>query len=104
MNGCAQRHARHSRGFTLVETLVVTAIVLTLAAILYPVIDGAVEKSHQGDCLTNQKQLALSLLTYTQDHDGMLPLPSDWVTATGLPTDSGVMISYVMRLAITPCW
>ena len=90
MNGCAQRHAKHSRGFTLVETLVVTAIVLTLAAILYPVIDGAVEKSHQGDCLTNQKQLALSLLTYTQDHDGMLPLPADWVAATGLPTDSGV--------------
>jgi len=90
MNGCAQQHARQSHGFTLVEILVVTVIVLALAAILFPVVDGALEKSHQGDCLSNQKQLALALLTYTQDHDGLLPLPSDWIAATGLPDNSAV--------------
>jgi len=88
MNSRAQRRATRSRGFTLVEMLVVTVIVLVLAAILYPVIDGAMEKSHQGECLNNQKQLASLLITYTQDHDGLLPLPSDWVQATGLPADS----------------
>ena len=90
MNGSAPLSARAGRGFTLVEMTVTTAIVLVLAAILFPVIDGALEKSRQSDCMSNQRQLAINILSYSQDDSGMLPLPSDWVEATGLAADSGV--------------
>lgn len=90
MNCSARRHVMHTSGFTLVEVLVVSVIVMALAAILYPVVDSAIERSHQGDCLSNQKQLALTLLIYTQDSDGLLPLPADWVEATDLPANSGL--------------
>jgi len=57
------------RGFTLIELLVVIAIIAILAAILFPVFARAREKARQTSCLSNQKQLALSWLMYSQDYD-----------------------------------
>lgn len=84
----AHRSSRASQGFTLVEIVVVSAILLTLTAVLIPVVDGAVEKGHQGDCISHQRQIALNILAYAQDNNGKLPIPSEWVSATGLPPDS----------------
>lgn len=78
------------RGFTLIELLVVIAIIAVLAAILFPVFARAREKAMQSNCLSNQRQLAVSLLVYTNDHDEALPLPSDWAAATGLASDTTV--------------
>jgi prepilin-type N-terminal cleavage/methylation domain-containing protein/prepilin-type processing-associated H-X9-DG protein len=72
------------RGFTLIELLVVIAIIAILAAILFPVFAKAREKAFQTTCINNQRQLALGILTYAQDNDQTLPLPSGWVQATGL--------------------
>lgn len=60
-------------GFTLIELLVVIAIIAILAAILFPVFAKAREKARQSSCLSNVKQLALAVLSYTQDYDEMLP-------------------------------
>ena len=57
------------RGFTLIELLVVIAIIAILAAILFPVFARAREKARQTSCLSNIKQLALSMLMYVQDYD-----------------------------------
>ena len=61
------------RGFTLIEVLVVIAIIAILAAILFPVFARAREKARQTSCLSNEKQIDLALLMYAQDYDETLP-------------------------------
>lgn len=86
----ARKRARTPRGFTLIELLVVIAIIAILAAILFPVFAKAREKAFQNQCLNNQRQLAVAILSATQDNDESLPLPAEWVAATGLSTDPKV--------------
>ena len=61
------------RGFTLVELLIVIAIICILAAILFPVFAAAREKSRQSACQSNLHQIGLAWLQYCQDYDEMTP-------------------------------
>jgi prepilin-type N-terminal cleavage/methylation domain-containing protein/prepilin-type processing-associated H-X9-DG protein len=65
--------SRVRQGFTLIELLVVIAIIAILAAILFPVFAKAREKARQSSCLNHQRQIAVAILMYAQDHDEMLP-------------------------------
>lgn len=56
-------------GFTLIELLVVIAIIAILAAILFPVFASAKEAAKKTACLSNMKQLGLSLQMYLNDND-----------------------------------
>jgi prepilin-type N-terminal cleavage/methylation domain-containing protein len=83
---------RSPRGFTLIELLVVIAIIAILAAILFPVFAKAREKARQTNCLNNQKQIALAILMYTQDHDNQFfadPKVAAWSTMLA-DVDDGV--------------
>jgi len=60
-------------GFTLVELLVVVAIIALLAAILFPVFGRAREKARQTTCISNLKQLGMAFAMYTQDYDESYP-------------------------------
>lgn len=62
------------KGFTLIELLVVIAIIAILAAILFPVFAQARAQARKTSCLSNVKQLTLSIAMYTQDYDETLPL------------------------------
>ena len=57
------------QGFTLIQLLVVIAIIAILAAILFPVFAKAREKARQASCLSNVRQLDTALLSYVQDYD-----------------------------------
>ena len=61
-------------GFTLIELLVVIAIIAILAAILFPVFARARENARRASCMSNEKQIGLGLLQYTQDYDEKYPL------------------------------
>ena len=70
--GLSGRRADKS-AFTLIELLVVIAIIAILAAILFPVFAQAREKARQTSCLSNEKQMALGVMQYTQDYDEAYP-------------------------------
>ena len=60
-------------GFTLVELLVVIAMIALLAAILLPSLSLAKEKAQEIICLNNLKQLQTCAKLYSLDYDGSLP-------------------------------
>ena len=60
-------------GFTLIELLIVIAIIVILAAVLFPVFATAREKARQTACASNMKQLGLALTQYSQDFDEVWP-------------------------------
>lgn len=66
------------RGFTLIELLVVIAIIVILAGILFPVISKARDKARMATCLSNQRQLSIAMVMYTQEHDERMPVASEF--------------------------
>lgn len=68
---------KRSRGFTLVELLVVIGIIALLISILLPALGKAREAANQAVCLSNQRQLAYAALLFAQEHGGYLPTCSD---------------------------
>lgn len=73
INGRTEADARPVGAFTLVELLVVVAIIAVLAAILFPVLAEAKQKARQITCLSNIKQLSGALHLYQADHDDRYP-------------------------------
>ncbi|MDR3706701.1 MAG: DUF1559 domain-containing protein [Capsulimonadaceae bacterium] len=61
------------KAFTLIELLIVIAIIAILAAILFPVFATAREKARQSACLSNLKQIGLAYTQYEQDYDETVP-------------------------------
>lgn len=60
--------SRPSGAFTLVEVVVVIAIVSVLAAVLLPSLAGAREAARSGVCASNVRQLLIALDSYATDH------------------------------------
>lgn len=64
---------RRHHGFTLVELLVVFAIISILAAILLPVLQKARKAARSIVCMNNLKQNALAITFYMEEHNDFLP-------------------------------
>ncbi len=70
--------------FTLVELLVVIAVISILAAIFLPAIRTAMEASRCAKCANNIKQIHVATVLYADEHNGYLPWGEEgWSGAWG---------------------
>ena len=98
-----------SRAFTLIEILVVIAIIAILAAILFPVFARARENARRASCMSNLKQLGLGVMMYTQDYDDHVPSAFQYE----VPGDKNYLNSWMQlimpytksaQLCVCPSW
>ncbi len=61
-------------GFSLIELLVVMAVILTLLGILLPSLQGVRERAYQVVCANNLRQIGVALTAYLGDNEGWFPL------------------------------
>src|ERR1044071_5085449 len=66
---CSFRAKRARHGFTIVELLVVVAVIAILASMLLPAIARASGQGRQIFCQNNLRQLGLAWTVYAGDHD-----------------------------------
>lgn len=59
--------------FTLVELLVVVAIISLLAALLLPTLQGALRQANITSCASNYRQIWMGATIYSNDFDSILP-------------------------------
>jgi prepilin-type N-terminal cleavage/methylation domain-containing protein/prepilin-type processing-associated H-X9-DG protein len=59
-----------SQAFTVMELLVVVAVIAVLAAILLPVLAQARERGRQIKCLNHENQITIAAILYADDNDG----------------------------------
>src|SRR5438067_13476464 len=72
------------KGFTLIEVLVVIAIISVIAGIVYASTGSVREKARQTTCISNLRQIGQALAMYRQDWSGS-DTPG-WPAAMGFPS------------------
>jgi prepilin-type N-terminal cleavage/methylation domain-containing protein/prepilin-type processing-associated H-X9-DG protein len=75
-----------SRAFTLIELLIVIAIISLLVAITVPSLARARSRAKTVQCLSNLRQLAIATRTYITAFDGSYPIAQDGTNAWDLTT------------------
>ena len=91
---------RDCAGFTLVELLIVVAIIAVLLALLLPALSLARENAWRAECAAHLHNNGAALTAYAVDHDGQLPVffgPSDWLWDIPLGTRDALVAAGMQR-------
>jgi prepilin-type N-terminal cleavage/methylation domain-containing protein/prepilin-type processing-associated H-X9-DG protein len=93
------------RAFTLMELLLVIALVATLAAVLLPAISRSKEVARGVACLSNLHQIGISLQIYVQENNNRLPFMRDknLQGTNDLPSPDMVLSNHLGNLNILRC-
>ncbi len=84
---CTAMPGSSSRGFTLIELLTVVTVIAVLVAMALPSIRSVRDAALSVSCKSQQRQMGIALLLYTDLHGGLLPpryianwdLPPEWL-------------------------
>jgi prepilin-type N-terminal cleavage/methylation domain-containing protein len=74
-----RRNARTETGFTLMELLMVIAVIAILTALLMPVVNGVKSKAKRAICLNNLRQINSGVRMYADDSSDRSPNPGGTV-------------------------
>ncbi len=105
--------AKLQSGFSLIELLVVMAVILTLLGILFPSLQGVRDQAYKVQCANNMHQLGVALQTYRSDNPSYFPITGDggcqrrdqWLANGGSPyldNRSGLM-PYIAGREVFKC-
>jgi len=84
------KHLNRSKGFTLVELLVVIGIIALLISILLPSLNRARETANRVKCASNLRQIGQAILLYSNDNNGAYPRTIFVGAAQLIPAISGL--------------
>ncbi len=73
---------KHSKSFTLIEMLIVIAIIGVLAVLLIPALSTARQRANAAKCGSNLRQIGIAVRSYLTDHNNRFPpiLKTQWDT------------------------
>src|SRR5262249_22821937 len=106
---------RFKHGFTMIELLVVVAIIALLASMLLPALQGARERAKTARCASNLKQLGVYLTMYIDDSGGVIPSASPRCPAWYCPSSTAATaytatflgtlydLNYCRNIAVMKC-
>lgn len=89
------RIARSTRAFTLLELLVVIALIAVLVGMLLPTLGAAKDQARKALCLSNVKQIGVGIYAYAGENNYCIPFgpkappimsAADFYPSTGAPT------------------
>jgi len=64
---------RKKLAFSLIELLIITAIIGILAALLFPAAQSVLHQAKVAKCFSNLRQIGLAMRAYAEDKDGYFP-------------------------------
>lgn len=83
------RPVRKSKAFTLVELLVVIAVIAILAALLLPALVRARDQARRISCVSNLRQISTASMLYMADYNGgLFHHHAGWVLDDGTQVDT----------------
>jgi prepilin-type N-terminal cleavage/methylation domain-containing protein len=101
MPGSTRSQWRSPLAFTLLELLVVVAIITILAALLLPALAGAKERARRTGCVSNVHQFLLAIHLYANDNNQQVPSgASDSISPNGVLDDSVPVLAGTTRTQV----